>query len=400
MTLTLKNIESLAHAIDTIEVFGKHAGSKINLNKTECILLGTLKDQYETISGINVSKHVVKCLVIYLGHDKTECFTQNWMKVYHDIEKLFESWKKRKLTLFGICSIINTLAVPKLIYLSTILELPEENYIKNINRLIFNFLWNNHDRIERNTVIGDIKDGGIGLIDIGSKSKALKAAWVPRLLKTKHAINDFVNSFFKELNIDIRCISITSEISIKKFDIVQKMPQFYKEIFSCFNICKTRPEFKTTESFLKQPIWSNSSFTYKGKTVCFKNWIKSGILFTKHLFNTNGKLKSLDDFATVIHNKSNWLCEYTILQKVFRKYEKNFDFSKKNYIHLEIDKLIPEKQNTNFFYSILKNKKFQISCSQQKLSNEFQISSKSDWERIYFNKIKSMEDKKNSRIKL
>ena len=73
-------------------------------------------------------------------------------------------------------------------------------------------------------------------------------------------------------------------------------------------------------------------------------------------------------------------------------YEKNFDFSKKNYIHLEIDKLIPEKQNTNFFYSILKNKKFQISCSQQKLSNEFQISSKSDWERIYFNKIKSQRD--------
>lgn len=52
------------------------------------------------------------------------------MKVYHDIEKLFESWKKRKLTLSGKCSIINTLAVPKLIYLSTILELPEENYIK------------------------------------------------------------------------------------------------------------------------------------------------------------------------------------------------------------------------------------------------------------------------------
>ncbi len=92
MTLTLKNIESLAHAIDTIEVFGKHAGSKINLNKTECILLGTLKDQYETISGINVSKHV-KCLGIYLGHDKTECYTQNWMKVYHDIEKLFEEKK-------------------------------------------------------------------------------------------------------------------------------------------------------------------------------------------------------------------------------------------------------------------------------------------------------------------
>lgn len=74
--------------------------------------------------------------------------------------------------------------------------------------------------------------------------------------------------------------------------------------------------------------------------------------------------------------------------------KKNFDFSKIDFIHIEIDKLIPEKQNTNFYYSILKNKKFQISCSHQKLSNEFQISSKSDWECIYFNKIKSMEDKK------
>lgn len=91
MTLTLKNIESLPHGINIIKVFGKHAGSKINLNKTECILLGPLKDQYDIISGINVSKHVVKCLGIYLGHDKTECYTKNWMKVYHDVEKLFES---------------------------------------------------------------------------------------------------------------------------------------------------------------------------------------------------------------------------------------------------------------------------------------------------------------------
>lgn len=159
--------------------------------------MGSLKDQYDIISGIHVSKHVVKCQGIYQGHDETECYTKNWIKVYHDIIKL---------------------------------------------------------------------------------------------------------------NIDIRFISITSEISIKKFDIVQKLPQFYKEVFSCFNICKTRPEFKTTEWFLKQPIWSNNPFAYKGKTVCFKSWIKSGILLTKHLFNINGKLKSLDDLSTVIQNKSNWLC--------------------------------------------------------------------------------------------
>lgn len=78
------------------------------------------------------------------------------------------------------------------------------------------------------------------------------------------------------------------------------MPHFYKEVFSCFNISKTRPEFKTPDSFLKQTITYKSAFTYKG--ILFD--IKSEILFTKHIFHINGKLKSLDDLSTVIQSKS------------------------------------------------------------------------------------------------
>ena len=52
--------------------------------------------------------------------------------------------------------------------------------LKKINRLVFNFIWNKTDRIKRNTIIGHIKDGGLGIIDVESKIKALKAAWVIR----------------------------------------------------------------------------------------------------------------------------------------------------------------------------------------------------------------------------
>ena len=51
---------------------------------------------------------------------------------------------------------------------------------------IFNFMWNTTERIKRNTVIGEISEGGIGLIDLESNLRSLKAAWVSRLLKTKH----------------------------------------------------------------------------------------------------------------------------------------------------------------------------------------------------------------------
>ena len=52
------------------------------------------------------------------------------MKVFHDIETLFESWKKRKLTLFGKCFVINSLLLAKLIYTASILESPDDEFIK------------------------------------------------------------------------------------------------------------------------------------------------------------------------------------------------------------------------------------------------------------------------------
>jgi hypothetical protein len=83
------------------------------------------------IKEISVSKGAVRYLGIYIGHDKIECYNKNWMKVYHDIDTLFEYWKIRKLTLFGKCTVTNSLAISKLVYLASILELPNENYVKN-----------------------------------------------------------------------------------------------------------------------------------------------------------------------------------------------------------------------------------------------------------------------------
>ena len=132
---------SMKHALDVLNEFCKHAGSKININKTECILLGTLKNLYDELYGIKTTNKAVRCLGIFIGHDKVECYNKNWMKVYHDVEKLFESWKRRKLTLFGESCIINTLALSKLTYVASILNSPENDFLKKIQRLIYNFIW-------------------------------------------------------------------------------------------------------------------------------------------------------------------------------------------------------------------------------------------------------------------
>ena len=108
---------------------------------------------------------------LYIGHDKIECYNKNWMNVYHDIETLFERWKKWKPTLFGKRTILDTLAIPKHIYIATTLELPGQNYLKKLNQTIFNFIWNTPERIKRNTVNGEISEGGKGLKVLESELK-------------------------------------------------------------------------------------------------------------------------------------------------------------------------------------------------------------------------------------
>lgn len=61
MTITQKNIKSYKHALETVNKFCIYAGSKVNINKTECFLLGPFKNILHLNLGREENKH-------YLGN--------------------------------------------------------------------------------------------------------------------------------------------------------------------------------------------------------------------------------------------------------------------------------------------------------------------------------------------
>ena len=158
LTVSVKNELSLIETLRTVDTFCNHAGSiKMNISKTECLLLGPLKGQFEQLKNIKVVKHSIKCLGIYIGYNKRECYVNNWMKIYHQIEKLFESWKRRKLTIFGKSCIINGLAISKLIYKASIPPIPSGEYIKKITRLLCNFVWKKRNELKEILSLVELK---------------------------------------------------------------------------------------------------------------------------------------------------------------------------------------------------------------------------------------------------
>ncbi len=73
-TLFLDSFDSMSAALETVSQFTRVAGPKLNIEKTEGILLGTLKGTLISHEGVKFTKKAVRCLGIYIGHNKEECF--------------------------------------------------------------------------------------------------------------------------------------------------------------------------------------------------------------------------------------------------------------------------------------------------------------------------------------
>ena len=83
----------------------------------------------------------------------------------------------------GKITVIKSLALSKLVHLLTALPNLTQSRLNELTSLFYNFIWNNKpDRVKRNTLIGDITQGGLNMIHIHSFNIYLKLSWIKRLL--------------------------------------------------------------------------------------------------------------------------------------------------------------------------------------------------------------------------
>ena len=70
--------------------------------------------------------------------------------------------------------------MPKLIYIASMFVVPEE-IIKEINRIVFKFLWRGQDRVARTAVINSYENGGLRVLDFETLVRSLRLSWLKRL---------------------------------------------------------------------------------------------------------------------------------------------------------------------------------------------------------------------------
>ena len=108
----------------------------------------------------NGRKNLSVPLAFSVSYNSDDANNLNFGQKISKLENTINSWKRRKLTLHGRIKIVKRLGLSKLIYNTSVLVNPE-HYVKEINNLTFDFIWEGKPaKIEKKTVISDIKRGG------------------------------------------------------------------------------------------------------------------------------------------------------------------------------------------------------------------------------------------------
>ena len=225
----LCNDNSIKKFLYWIELFGKASGSKLNKEKTKGLWLGAWKYRKDNYRFGIQFVDILKIVGIKFGN-----VTQDdvWNPVLLKFEKVLNSWKNRRLSLLEKSIIINVIACSKLWYIGSVLHM-SDNYINKFQKLVFKFLWNSGvEPLARKTVFLDKKDGGLNIVNIKLKLKAIRLRHLQDIVNKRDA--KFIQFSIYWLGFSLR--QFNNEFTSLNIPHCDTLTPFYKQCIRDLNL--------------------------------------------------------------------------------------------------------------------------------------------------------------------
>jgi exonuclease III len=277
-----KSFEAL---INTLDKFGLLSGLKLNTTKCIVMKIGSLRNSdiaFCKEKQFQWTSFEAKTLGIIFSNDKEHMINANLEPKIISFKHTLLTWKKWHLSLIGKIAVLKMFALPKLAYPLTVLKTPRKHIIKELNKLMFEFLWDSKpDKVQRNIIIQNTKNGGLGMTDIESYTTSLKASWVKRLLVQSNA--KWHSAYLHELNKKGGLTFFKFNCNSSHANNLQFEYDFLTDILTSWCTIHFEPEFNNIK---EQIIWNNSLLTDpNGNPLFNKRWLDNGILYVKDIYN-------------------------------------------------------------------------------------------------------------------
>ena len=338
---------SLKGALDELRLFAKSSGLKVNVEKTSCLPIGTLSaSQVSTDLNIKLVQEI-KILGIYVTRCIDDITERNVRLKIPMIKREIEQWRRRNLTPVGKICIIKSLLLSKLVHLFMALPNPPRQQIKEIESMLFGFIWDNKgDKIKRTKLVQNYAGDGLNMVDIDCFINSMKLAWLKRLAESQA---DWTYLAYEQLPHVFRLLTYGKE---KLARIRSKTTnQFYVDLISA--LIKFAIEHKpNAEEIASETIWF-SDHTKFSKTIV-KRWDENGLRFISDLFNpTSGRLYSKEQLEEGFEIQMTFLCYESLVRSLPSKLRNGLNTSELSNpnIPYKIGKVMNENKFSKLAYN-------------------------------------------------
>ena len=194
LTPFLRDLVSLTPLFDTIETFTLCSGLKVNFDKTEVMLLGNerLNSPHLKIrSGRSISvKKVVKIVGVHFTYNRILLKKLNFEETLKSISKKLHLWSWRNLTIFGGIQIVKTFAIPIFMFTAGLVCM-DKDIVTETNKIIFNFIWKEKDKVKRSSLISDVENGGLRALHLESAIKTQRILCCEKFVESNQSRRQF-----------------------------------------------------------------------------------------------------------------------------------------------------------------------------------------------------------------
>ena len=191
------------------------------------------------------------------------------------IQKLLSHWSYRHLTPFGKLTVIRSLALSKLSHLAMIIPNPSKQMFKDIDKILFNFLWGNKsEKVRRDDCKLPEKLGGLGMPDVEQYWLSFKFSWVRRLLTSKSYWPDifmdrFSSCYGKNITIG-EMLELGPDLLGKIGKLLRN--KFWGQVLLSLPRVSENFAFCEPESLLDSSFWYNSNIKRGNKVVKYSDF--------------------------------------------------------------------------------------------------------------------------------
>jgi hypothetical protein len=384
--------------IDMLNIFTGVAGLRLNIEKTEGIRLGDLKNYNSAHYQIKWNNECVRCLGIYVGLNKKQCERKNWLDKLEEMQKIIDSWRIRKLTLFGKVQVIKSLALSKFVFSATNTATPDYIY-KEINKIIYSFIWNNKDRIKRSIVISPIEHGGINLTEIESFFKSLKATWMYKITNNINSTWSTIAVHWLNVIGTIDVVLGTNFTNINQLPIAKKIPLFYQQVLTSYNSSKSVEVPSTFSKLMSTPLWGNVNLKITNKknrvftTLHLKSWINCGITYVGDIPFVDGKI-SVNTISNTIKNNPSLIMECYLVQNALQPFKNLVNKFTRQTPYVSTSNILSEKlyaKSRLYYVNIVKSKT--VHGTIKHLSHSLNVDlTREEIQNIFTRKVKLMQE--------